>query len=424
MQSSFPLKSATSPARREGARKALPSRLSVAKGHHGASIKGHAPRTVRVANRLRRSLDAGTREGQLTWNISHHDTRRAGPHGSVTRPDRRSALEPASDSFVGIGADGRSLAGAPSGAIDTESKTLATKPNFFIVGAPKCGTTALYEYLRPHPNIFMPTLKEPHFFASDLGSYPPIRTLQEYTKIFAGSSARHLRIGEASVYYLRSSVAIANIRDFNPDARIIAMFRNPVEMVHSLHSQLLYVSEESEPDFERAWRLQERRRQGFDLPPASRGAFLLQYAEVGQFGTQTQRLLSIFPRAQVKLILFDDFAASPQQVYDELIEFLDIPHDKRTGFPRINENKRARITWLKDFARKPPPALHQAFRTLKQALGAEGISAVKRRIVQLNTVKERRHPLSPAFRAELVDAFRDEVALLSQLVNRDLSHWI
>lgn len=297
------------------------------------------------------------------------------------------------------------------------------KPNFFIVGAPKCGTTALYEYLRPHPNIFMPALKEPHFFASDLGIYPPIRTLQEYLGLFAPSTPTHLRLGEASVYYLRSSVAIANIREFNPDAKLIAMFRNPIDTVHSLHSQLLYVSEETETDFEKAWRLQERRRQGRDLPPGSRGAFLLQYAEVGQFGTQTQRLLSTFPPAQVKIILFDDFAASPKKIYDDVIEFLEIPHDNRTKFPRINENKRAKIPWLRDFMRKPPPALHTAVRGLKSALGSEGISATKKGIVALNTVRERRPPLSSKFRAELAEAFRDEVALLGRLLDRDLSHW-
>ena len=144
------------------------------------------------------------------------------------------------------------------------------KPNFFIVGAPKCGTTALYEYLRPHPNIFMSEVKEPHFFAKDFGAYPRIKTLREYNAIFAGSTEEHLRVGEASVYYLRSSVAIANIHEFNPEARLIAMFRNPVEMVHSFHSQLLYISEETVADFETAWRLQERRSRGLDLPPAIR----------------------------------------------------------------------------------------------------------------------------------------------------------
>lgn len=301
---------------------------------------------------------------------------------------------------------------------------MAAKPNFFIVGAPKCGTTALYEYLRPHPNIFMPTVKEPHFFAKDLGTYPFIKTLEDYTRLFADSTAQHWRVGEASVYYLRSTTAIANIHDFNPDAKIIAMFRNPVEMLHSLHSQLLYVSEETESDFEVAWRLQEQRSRGIGLPPASRGGFLVQYAQVGQFGTQTRRLLSIFPPEQVKLILYDDFAASPQGVYDEVIRFLDLPSDQRTDFPRINESKRARLAWLRNFYRKPPPPLRSAFRGLKRAMGDQGVGAVAKKIVDLNTVKERRRPLSPAFRAELVAAFHDEVALLSQLLNRDLSHWV
>lgn len=301
---------------------------------------------------------------------------------------------------------------------------MAAKPNFFIVGAPKCGTTALYEYLRAHPNIFMSKVKEPHFFAKDLGAYPRAKTLEAYTELFAESTPEHLMVGEASVYYLRSSVAIPNIREFNPDARIIAMFRNPVEMVYALHAQLLYVSEETVSDFETAWRLQERRSRGIDLPPAIRSPLLVQYAQVGQFGTQTQRLLSLFPRAQVKLILYDDFAASPRQVYDEVIEFLGIPRDNRTEFPRINESKRARLAWLRRFSRKPPAALRNAVRSLKQAVGTEGISAVKKRIVDLNTVKDYRPPLAPEFRAELVETFRDEVALLSRLLNRDLSHWV
>jgi hypothetical protein len=270
----------------------------------------------------------------------------------------------------------------------------------------------------------MPKVKEPHFFATDLGTYPFIKTLEEYTRLFSESTEKHLRVGEASVYYLRSRTAITNIHEFNPDARIIAMFRNPVDMVHSFHSQLLYVSEETVSDFETAWRLQERRSRGLDLPPASRGSFLLQYAEVGRFGSQTERLLSIFPRNQVKLILYDDFTASPQRVHEEVLAFLQLPLDHRTEFPRINESKKARLAWLQRFSRKPPPALLNAFRSLKQAVGPERLSAVKKKVVVLNTVKGPRQPLTPEFRAELVEAFRTEVALLSRLLNRDLSHWV
>jgi Sulfotransferase domain len=301
---------------------------------------------------------------------------------------------------------------------------LAAIPNLFIVGAPKCGTTALYEYLRQHPNIFMSKVKEPHFFARDLAPYPRIKTLEDYTDLFAECTAQHLRIGEASVYYLRSTNAIANIHAFNPEARIIAMFRNPVEMVYSLHSQLLYVGEETVRDFETAWRLQERRSRGLDLPPRSRGAFLLQYREAAQFGTQTERLLAIFPRDQVKLILYDDFTSATQQVYDEVIGFLGIPHDNRTKFPRINENKQARMAWLQHFSRKPPPGLRKAFRGLKETMGGKALTAVKNTILDLNTIRARRPPLSPEMRAELVDTFRGEVALLSGLLNQDLSHWV
>ena len=301
---------------------------------------------------------------------------------------------------------------------------MPAKPNFFIVGAPKCGTTALYRYLQPHPNIFMPEIKEPHFFARDLGDYPRIKTMEDYLGLFAGATAEHLRRGEASVYYLRSSVAIPAIREFNPEARIIAMFRNPVDMVYSLHSQLLYVSEENVSDFETAWRLQDRRGRGLDVPPHIRSPLLVQYAQVGQFGTQARRLLSTFPREQVKIILFDDFAASPQQVYDDVIAFLGLPHDRRTDFPRINENKGARVAWLRRLYRKPPPVLREAVRSLKRAVGGEGISTAKKKLVALNTVRERRAPLPPRLREELVAAFRDEVSLLAEITGRDLSHWV
>jgi hypothetical protein len=301
---------------------------------------------------------------------------------------------------------------------------LAAKPNFFIVGAPKCGTTALYEYLRSHPKVFMSRVKEPHFFAADLRPYPIIQSMEAYMALFEDGGEEHLAVGEASVYYLRSSVAIPRVRAFNPDARIIAMFRNPVDVVHSLHAQLLYVSEETESDFETAWRLQERRRRGLDLPKRSRGAFLLQYRDVARFGTQTRHLLDTFPAAQVKLILYDDFAASPRRVYDETIEFLGLPPDHRAEFPRINDRKRARVAWLRDFLRKPPSVLRHTFRGLKRTVGAAPVEAVKQAIVARNTAADTRPPLSPAFRAELVEEFREEVALLSRLLDRDLGHWV
>ena len=116
---------------------------------------------------------------------------------------------------------------------------MTNKPDFFIVGAPKCGTTALYTYLKQHPEIFMSPQKEPQFFANDvLGDRRHTCTWAEYLSCFAAARGAK-RIGEASVAYLGSPCAPKQIKMFNPAAKIIIMLRNPVDMMHSLHNQRL-----------------------------------------------------------------------------------------------------------------------------------------------------------------------------------------
>jgi hypothetical protein len=159
------------------------------------------------------------------------------------------------------------------------------------------------------------------------------------------------------------------------------------------------------------------------MPKTCREPFWLQYQNIGRFGTQTQRLLSVFPPEQVKLILYDDFSTAPERIYDEVIDFFGITQDHRHEFPRVNENKRARMTWLRDFYRKPPPILLHAFRGFKRTPAGKYLVAMKEWVININTVRERRPPLSPAFRAELVEAFREEVGILSGILKRDLSHW-
>jgi hypothetical protein len=144
---------------------------------------------------------------------------------------------------------------------------------------------------------------------------------------------------------------------------------------------------------------------------------------MARFGSQVARLLSVVPAAQVKLILYDDFAASPRGIYHDVVEFLGLPPDGRTEFPRINDNKRARIAWLRNLIRKPPPVLREAYREVKARVGRKRLDAIRQGVIERLTVKERREPLAPAFRAELVEVFRDDVALLGRLMGRDLSQW-
>lgn len=134
------------------------------------------------------------------------------------------------------------------------------KPDFFIVGAAKCGTTAMYEYLKEHPEIFMPEdAKEPNYFGSDMNYKSSRLTEEQYLSLFSDAK-NEKRIGEASVWYLYSKLAASEIKEFCPSARIIIMLRNPVDMLYSLHSELFYGADEDIEDFKTALNAEEVRK--------------------------------------------------------------------------------------------------------------------------------------------------------------------
>ena len=297
------------------------------------------------------------------------------------------------------------------------------KPNFFIVGAPKCGTTALSVYLQTHPNIFITLPKEPHFFAEEF-HIPKITTWSEYLNLFEKVQPQHRVIGEASVHYLCSELALSKIYQYNPNAKLVAMVRNPVDLVYSYHSQLLYnIGEENEADFEKAWHLQTSRQQGQNMPPLCCSPATLQYKNIGALGTQVEKMFSIFPREQIKVILFDDFKTSTSSIYQEILTFLEVPNDGKTDFPQINKNRRHRISLLGKLTEKPPEVLTATVKSFKQSLGIESLGIV-RKIRKINREEFERPPLDPKFRNYLVDEFKDEIVKLANVLNTDLSHWL
>ena len=134
-------------------------------------------------------------------------------------------------------------------------------PDFFIIGAPKCGTNALYSYLGGHPHVFMPALKEPQYFCHDFPGLAQVRNQDDYTRLFEVAPAGAV-LGEASVWYLYSEVAVPAIRAANPATKLIVILRNPIDAAYSLHTQFLRSLKETEDDFEAAWNLQEPRHHG------------------------------------------------------------------------------------------------------------------------------------------------------------------
>ncbi len=305
------------------------------------------------------------------------------------------------------------------------TSTVLTKPNFFIVGAPKSGTTALLSYLGEHQKVFMPQphSMEPFHFATDLNATGGIVSRDDYLRLFARARPDHVAVGEKSVWYMYSDVAIAQIRDFEPEARLIASIRNPVDLVASLHGQFCFDMAENQPDFEAAWNLQEKRRNGLPVPPSCPHWKMLMYRDVGCMAPQIERMLGIFPRAQVKLIVFDDLIADPRAVYTDLLAFLGVPDDGRTDFPPENAARVHRWPWLaqamvatKYGLRRAP--LQPVIRPVLDAL-----APVKDYLRRINRIPRPRPPLRPEFREELVRTFRADVERLEEILGRRLDRW-
>lgn len=290
------------------------------------------------------------------------------------------------------------------------------KPDFFIVGAPKSGTTALYRYLRPHPDIFMPSSKELHYFGSDLDiRFGATRKEDDYLAHFRQAKDEK-RVGEASVWYLYSQKAAAEIYTFCPAARIIIMLRNPVDMLYSQHSQFLYNGNEDIVDFAEALAAESDRKQGRRIPPETHFTAALFYRETAEYAEQVKRYFDIFDPDQVRIILFDDFRTDTAGVYRQTLQFLDVADDFQADFRVVNPNKRARSKALRRVLNRPPAwARRLVPKPFRQG--------VRRQLKQWNTNYQSRQPIDPVLRRQLQAEFAPEVLHVSELIGRDLSHW-
>lgn len=297
------------------------------------------------------------------------------------------------------------------------------KPNFFIVGAPKCGTTALSEYLREHENVFMCTPKEPHYFATDLPEIRAAETEDEYLRLFDKSTKDHLAIGEASVWYLYSEKALENIKIFDPDSKIIVMLRNPVDLVYSMHSQHIYSMNENENDFQKAWDLNDNRKKGLDKPKDCRNVKLIVYDELAKLGHQVEKVMGLFPPEQIKIIFSEDFFSNTEAIYKEVLKFLELPDDNQYSFPVINENKGHKIGWIGNFTQRPPGELVAILLGIKKIFGIQRLGFLDT-LRNVNKKNKKRVPLTKKIKKQLIQEYSKDIEKLSLLTNRNLDHWM
>ncbi len=300
-------------------------------------------------------------------------------------------------------------------------------PDFFIVGHGKSGTTALYEMLRRHPQIYMP-VKEPSYFAPDLGapagSRAPARRrdrLENYLSLFA-DAAPEQRIGEASPSYLRSSTAAARIAELQPNARIIAILREPASFVRSLHLQFVQAFLEPEKDLRKALALEDARREGRDVPDGYLPETFL-YQDRVRYVEQLRRYHAAFPENRVLVLIYDDFRRDNVGTVRRVLRFLDVDATSPIETIEANPTVRLRSRRLNDVMQAVAMGAGPASTVVKLPVKALVPRSLRRKLFR--TARQRvvfatPRPPDEELMLELRRRFKAEVIALSEYLDRDL----
>jgi len=292
------------------------------------------------------------------------------------------------------------------------------KPNFFIVGAPKSGTTAIYDYLKEHPDVFF-YMKEVCYFCSDLTMRTPHLTEDVYMGYYKNATTQKI-VADGYVFHLVSQESAKEIKKFNPEAKVLIMLRNPVEMLYSLHQNHVFNGDELVEDFEKALHtpLAQRVSPFYRCPLES-----LDYSIMGKYYEQVLRYKSVFSEDKLHIILFDDFKADTKGEYLELLKFLGLEAFMPGSFAVVNPNKLPRSKTYLKFLLNPPGFIKALGRFLfpHHTMRREWMID---RLWNLNEKRTQRKPLSIETRKQIIAMYKDDIEKLGKLLNRDLSNWL
>ena len=303
-------------------------------------------------------------------------------------------------------------------------------PDFFLVGAPRCGTTSLSRYLTKNRQIYFSRPKEPHYFTKT----PYIPDADELRKdyldlCFAHHTPSDKVLGEGSVSYLYAPGAVERILHFNPGAKFIVQNRNPLKMLPSYHLRMRFLLQENVEDFATAWQLQPQREKGEAVAKHCLDARVLLYADIARFGKYIEQLFTKAGREQTHVVVFDDFAGNTLDAYRRTLDFLEVDYDGQTEFERRFESQMYRFRRLQELLFIPATSNGKYVATLQQkarkynADGTKKMSFMKR-VSQLNNIRAKPDQLTAQMTKTVSDALRPDIEHLSQLLDRDMSFWI
>lgn len=310
------------------------------------------------------------------------------------------------------------------------------KPNFFVVGVVKGGTTSLYQYLVQHPQVYMSPVKETNYFSRDaideklfatdykhdvdvnIKAYlktdfsqtihiAHITDDDDYNQLYKNVKTE-LAIGEISNSYILYPGVAQKIYDYNPKSKIVMILRNPVERAFSQYIMNLRQGKMLNKNFI------EEISEDAKNPKQGWGANH-QYLSIGNYYQQVKWYLEVFPKEQVKIYLFDDYKANPTDILQDLSKFLGVDNFNfdtnekynEAGMPRFSKiNYFINQTGIISFAKKIFP--HHWRAPLKKMLyRGDNIPKLK---------EEDKH--------WLINYYKEDVLKLQGLIDKDLSKWL
>lgn len=311
----------------------------------------------------------------------------------------------------------------------------ANKPNFFIVGAAKAGTTSLYEYLKTHPEIYFSPVKEPNYFSTDIktehfsttyrkntildtenyfsqSQLPPlqltfVRKPEHYRRLFENVN-NEKAIGEASTSYLYSTRAAANINDYNPDARILAILRNPIRRAYSHYLMALRYGH-TDMDFHEAIKT--------DYLKTDKGWGISElFIELGLYYQQLKRYYDTFPSGQIKVLLFDDLVNQPEKVLQECYSFLGVETRLPGSFGSFNQAQVPRHKSFNKFMTQ-----WGIKKILKDYLPLTLREKLKSKLFSTARAGQEMDDKTEAFLHEI---YNEDILKTSRLTGKDLTGWL
>lgn len=292
-------------------------------------------------------------------------------------------------------------------------------PAAYVIGAPKCGTTALAAYLAEHPAVAFARSKEPHYFADDLAGLKLHADAQAYRAGFPIGEDTALAM-EGSVWYLYSQTAVAAIEAVRPDAKYIVMLRDPLAMAASLHRQLLNAFDEDIADFAEAWRASGDRARGARIPRLCRAPSTLIYTRTCALGAQIDRFFAQVPPERRLVMFQEELQADSGAVYRRALAFLGLPDDGRMSFPKVNEAAAPRSAALHLLIQRGGAVRNAVSGPIKRLLGVKSLG-VYRYAKTRNLEKAAKPTIGPDLAAEIAGALAADVDLLGRTLGRDVA---